>query len=460
MKESNSVSGETTVVSRHTVVLELPEPILGRKLAALNLLSGALDLVSPKEASALQNGASWSSGDKQRLVQGYAFDSPAAARTFWQQRQLEFAETYRQTPVQLLLAPTYACELACSYCYQRSYQQQGLMTPRQVDLALDAPVAAGRSKFVTIFGGEPLGPGRELRGIVKYILAAGANRGLETAIVTNGFRLAEWLDDLAGSKVKEIQVTLDGSREQHDSRRRTRAGEPTFDRIVHGIDLALAAGHTLNLRVVLDRANIDGLLDLTRLATEHGWLDLPAGRFKTQLGRNYELYDAYGCPADLFGLDTMYRTFVDLTETHPEIRRFHQPSFYGMREWLENGEMLIPRFDACPAAKHEWGFDMSGRVYGCTATLGQEGYSLGTYDPVWQLDAAAGDWQKRNIETIPGCQDCSQAPACGGGCGAIAHVQHGQVLAPDCKPVSAVMEQGLRFYFQALQKRIQEAKAS
>lgn len=445
------------VRSPHTLLLDLPRPLADHRQAAVNTLSGALHVVTPEEAEALSGRAAVREPAAEWLEQGYFFAWPEAAEAYYLERRAEFDAAYAQTPVQLLLVPTYACELGCPYCYQRSFETAGLMSERQVELALDTPVVQGRERFVTLFGGEPLGQGQALRRVVRKILTASRERGLSVAVVTNGFRLDEWLEDLRLADIKEIQVTLDGGPAQHDQRRRTRSGEPTFERISRGVDLALAAGYTVNLRAVVDRSNLIGLADLARIAGERGWLDQPAGRFKTQLGRNYELYDAYPCPQDLIKLEEMYAAYVDLAERHPELRRFHQPSFYGLTEWLEQGEMLAPRFDACPAAKHEWGFDPSGYVYGCTATLGYSAHRLGRYDPAWELYPQARQWQARRVETIAACAACPAAPACGGGCGALAADRQGSVLAPDCKPIAKVWEQGLRWHAGILEQKFKEA---
>lgn len=461
MTKSNPVAGVAAtgkwVASPHTLLLDLPAPIAGRTRAAVNLLSGAFHLVDEQEAKVLHGDTSAGTVTQACLDHHYYFGSSQEARAYLQQKQQAFDDVYSQTPVQLLLAPTYACELACPYCYQRSYPQQGLMNERQVDLALDAPAGQGREKFVTLFGGEPLGQGAALKQIVRKIMNASRERKLPVAVVTNGYRLREWMDDLSRGPIKEVQVTLDGGPLQHDRRRMTKTKEPTFAKIVAGIDLTLQAGLPVNLRVVLDKHNMEGLLELARLAQDHGWLDQPEGKFKTQLGRNYELYDAYSCPRDLLTQDGLYRQFVTMAKVHPLLRRFHQPSFYGLKEWIKQEEMLTPRFDACPAAKHEWGFDMSGRIYGCTATLGQPAYALGTYDPVWRLNEAAKAWQGRRVQRIAGCSTCSVAPACGGGCGILAQVKSNTLYAPDCKPIAAVMQAGLDFYFEELTKKIEEA---
>ena len=137
----------------------------------------------------------------------------------------------------------------------------------------------------------------------------------------------------AGGAVKEVQVTIDGPRAIHDARRPHGSGRATFERIVRGVEALVAAGVPVNLRVVADRENLPALPALARLAEEKGWLDLPERRFKTQIGRNYELF---GCASRqargaLFDRVELWTEWARLAEAHPVLRRFHRPRLHGAR---------------------------------------------------------------------------------------------------------------------------------
>jgi uncharacterized protein len=118
----------------------------------------------------------------------------------------------------------------------------------------------------------------------------------------------------------------------------------------------------VNLRVVVDKENLEGLPALAALAEARGWLALPEARFKTQLGRNYELF---GCASrqasgQLFSRVELWTRYVELAEAHPVLARFHKPRFHGVRHLAETGQFPAPNFDACPAAKKEWAFGPDG----------------------------------------------------------------------------------------------------
>ncbi len=95
-------------------------------------------------------------------------------------------------------------------------------------------------------------------------------------------------------KIREVQVTLDGTADIHNSRRFLKGGDGTFDRIVRGIDAALANKIDINLRMVIDKENIDNLPDLAQFAIDKGWTK--SRYFKTQIGRNYELHHCQSAP--------------------------------------------------------------------------------------------------------------------------------------------------------------------
>ena len=423
-------------------------------------LTGQAALLERAAADGLRrlgDGAALPGSVDERLLRdaGFVVDSDDDDRALRAAAVAEWTAEAGKTPTQLLVVPSFGCNLACTYCYQEAFDPAGaaLMRPEVVDAFfayVDRYHAAERPRpFVTLFGGEPLRdtPGHVDR--VRRFLAGARARGLEVAAVTNGHDLLAFAATLAEGPVKEVQVTLDGPRDVHDRRRPHASGAGTFDRVVAGVDALLAARIPVNLRVVADRENLEALPQLGELAAARGWLDLPPARFKTQLGRNYELF---GCASRqprevLLDRVALWARYVSLSEAHPVLRRFHRPRFHGIGHLADAGELPAPNFDACPATKKEWAFGPDGKLYGCTATVGHPAHVLGTYHPeILRDDAAIASWRGRSALTIPRCAACALAPVCGGGCGAIAWRRDGTPLAPDCRPVPELYGLGARYY--------------
>ena len=409
----------------------------------VNLLSGQADILDQETAAEYQRHGI--SDPTQFQEKGYIVE-PDDEKRRYRRAYLDFLEKRDSSEIQIFYVPTYACNFACPYCYQEGYEHLQGDNPLAVIDGLFSYIDmefAGRDKYITVFGGEPLLPGERTEGITKHIIDNANARGLGLAFVTNGYTLKDYIPILKTGSIREIQVTLDGVGEVHDSRRPFRGGLPTFERIVEGIDAALNAGLPINLRVVVDRENISGLVDLSGFAIDRGWTANPL--FKTQLGRNYELHYCQENQSKLYDRLSMYEDIYLLAKTHPELLEFHKPAFSISRFLFENGELPEPLFDSCPGTKTEWAFDYTGRIYSCTATVGKIDEALGTFYPTIQLDSH-DDWEDRDVTSIPKCTTCSLQLACGGGCASVAKNASGKILAPDCRPVRELMELGLSLY--------------
>ncbi|BDG02244.1 radical SAM/SPASM domain-containing protein [Anaeromyxobacter oryzae] len=444
-------------LSRSTIVAPIP----GTARALLvQPLSGQAAVVAAEDAAALAGlagGGALPPALPEETLRAAAFvvDSEDEDRALEARARADWAMEAARTPTQLVVVPGFGCNLACTYCYQEPFDPaaRALVAPEVIDAFfayVDARHAADAPRpYVTLFGGEPLRDTPAHHDRIGRYLDGAARRGLEIAVVTNGFDLEAFLPALAAGPVKEVQVTLDGPRPVHDARRPHASGGGTFDRVVAGIEGLVAAGIPVNLRVVADRRNLPALPALAELAAAKGWLELPASRFKTQVGRNYELF---GCASrqrreDLFDRVELWARYLELAEAHPILRRFHRPRFHGLGHLAETGELPAPNFDACPATKKEWAFGPDGSVYGCTATVGHPAHVLGRFHPEIVLDKAAiGAWRNRSTLTIPRCRACALAPVCGGGCGAIAWDQAATPLAPDCRPVVELYGIGARYH--------------
>lgn len=425
--------------------------------AILNPISGSFDLMGINEYEMLgkiESESFTNSSFKNLLLErGYAYTSKAEEEKAIEKAYVEFQEEIQNTQVQLMLVPTYGCNLACTYCFQHGIEtRHSFMTREVVDAFFDYAAKNFGDKalkpFITLFGGEPLANYPAQKKIISYIVERCAKEVYELAAVTNGYDLIDYIDILKKAKIKEIQVTLDGSRAVHDQRRATANGRGTFDRIVQGIDAAVKNKMPINLRSVVDFENMKDLVHLAEFLDSKGWLDLPPELFKTQLGRNYELFDCYAKPQHLMSQVELWGEFASLSREHPILKKFHRPDFKGIRHLVDTGEMYMASFDTCPAAKTEWVFDLYGKIYGCTASCGRNEYMLGTYHPEVRLNNdAINTWQRRDVKSIPKCRDCTYNVICGGGCGVIAANQNnGEILSPDCRPIKELIELGINYY--------------
>jgi len=419
----------------------------------VNLLTGSADILNPAEGLMVKNflgGKELPAEFKNNLKeQGYLIDEKEED-LLYRNKYLDFIDTRDDDEVQLFFVPNYSCNFACTYCYQDEYTNtKQELTTEVIDAFFNyiKTEFATRRKYLTIFGGEPLLNSLKQKELISYLLKQAKSVNLEVCIVTNGYSLVDYIDILKTADIREIQVTLDGKGSVHDKRRFLKGGGSTFEKIVNGIDACLQNELPVNLRVVVDKENIDGLPELAQFAIDKGWT--ASAFFKTQLGRNYELHHCQATSEKLFSRISLYETIYNLVKQHPYILEFYKPAYSVAKFLSENGDLPDPLYDACPACKTEWAFDYTGHIFSCTATVGKADESLGTFYPeVVRKEELISVWESRDVTSIPECSSCSMQLACGGGCGSVAKNRTGNVCSTDCRPVKELLELGFSAYFE------------
>ena len=427
--------------SKHNIIVPIKD---SEDFFIVNPLHGSADIISASELDMLQNQHDTDGVFAERK---YLIDEAEENKAF-KMAYLDFLDTRDEDEIQLFFVPNYSCNFACSYCYQEGYSPaESKLTTEVVDAFFDyiSREFAGRKKYITVFGGEPLLPGENQRKIIEYLLNKSNEAGLDVAFVTNGYTLASYVELLKTASIREVQVTLDGTKDIHDKRRYMKGGQSTFDKIIEGIDRCLQNNISINLRMVADKENLGNLPELARFAIKKGWTKSPL--FKTQIGRNYELHVCNSSPDKLFTRAELYNRIYELMKVHPEIIEFYKPGFSIAKYIAENEELPSPLFDSCPACKTEWAFDFTGTIYSCTATVGKQGEELGTFYPtVTRNEEVISQWQDRDITTIEKCKTCDVALACGGGCASVAKNKNGSINSPDCRPVKELLSLGAAAY--------------
>jgi len=411
----------------------------------VNPLSGNADILSSDEAMEYLQDDFISPADWE--AKGYLVD-PESEEAFFKKRYLDFIDERDTDEVQLFFVPGYACNFNCNYCYQSEY------APEHADLTTEIIDAffnyvskkfSHRKKYITLFGGEPLLSSQRNKELIGYFMERAREYNLEVAVVTNGYTLEEYLPLFSGTVIREIQVTLDGTKTYHDARRKLKNNTGTFDKVVAGIDACLNGGYPVNLRMVVDKENLKNLPEFARFCIDKGWTK--SSVFKTQIGRNYELHSCQLKRNTLYTRIDLYKDIYQLLKEYPHIREFHKPAFSVSKFLFENGELPAPVFDACPGTKTEWAFDYTGSIYSCTATVGKTDEKLGSFYPSVSLDEdKIIEWEERDVLSVDACHHCALQLICGAGCGSIAKNKNGNLHSPDCRPVKELLELGISHY--------------
>lgn len=439
------------IFSKHNIFSKIKD---SENYFIVNLLTGNADVVDSIDAEKINRVKDNQTVDddflKELSEKGYWVDEKEEAKIY-RSKYLDFVDSREDDEIQLFFVPNYSCNFACSYCYQDEYAPaKGTVDNEIIDAFFRYIQSefAGRKKYITVFGGEPLLNSPKQKALISYLIEKSNEVKLDVSFVTNGYTLVDFIDILKQGRVREIQITLDGTATIHNNRRFLKNGTGTFDKIVQGIDACIANHLTVNLRMVVDKENIDNLPELARFAIDKGWTTSPY--FKTQIGRNYELHHCQSSPDKLFSRVSLYENLYELIKQHPYIVDFYKPAYSISKFLSENGSLPEPLFDSCPACKSEWAFDYTGHIYSCTATVGKSDESLGTFFPeVSKKEDMINAWESRDVTAISECNSCNLQLACGGGCGSVAKNRTGNVCSSDCRPVKDLLELGFASYFES-----------
>lgn len=166
----------------------------------------------------------------------------------------------------LRISITDRCNLRCKYCMPVPIEKVEMKEILTFDELVEvASIAAELGiHYIKITGGEPLVRlgCDELIGMIKQV------PGIEkVTMTTNGVLLAEHLPNLTAAGLDAVNISLDTRRRQ---RFQEITGRDEYERVIAGIEAAVAAGLRVKVNSVLSQgSNADEWQDLLLLAKEY-----------------------------------------------------------------------------------------------------------------------------------------------------------------------------------------------
>jgi len=323
---------------------------------------------------------------------------------------------------------TLACNLRCTYCYEKDKLGKSKMTPETMQRVVDwlkARIDATRPAKVNLifFGGEPLLNVDAIRKISGDVYPYCKERGIEytAGMASNGIFLTPKLaDELKTYGFEWVKITFDGDRDQHDKKRIYSGGRGTFDQIFNNLE-ACAGKLKILLGGNFDRENADsfkGLLE--RIAASKFKDDIVATNLKPIMPEMKQ-HDLNG-----IGSSCERCTFSDyeinkMLELRREIRRVGltptDPINVGPCEYYRRNAVTV-------------GID--GRLFKCIAFLGIEDGQIGDVDHQEYNEVGEAMLSLKPLEHKK-CTKCPFVPLCAGGCRADSYNQTGSFENISCQ---------------------------
>lgn len=165
---------------------------------------------------------------------------------------------YSPEQVTFTIAPSMDCNFKCHYCYEDGFRNSTMskeIAKQTADFILNN-VEKHQNLKIIWYGGEPLMNFRAIQIISEIIIEnPDKYKTFFAEIVTNGYFLNKNTSlKLSEFHVNYAQVTLDGDKEMHDSRRYLLSGKGSFDRILKNI-LDSVKIIPISIRINIDHIN-------------------------------------------------------------------------------------------------------------------------------------------------------------------------------------------------------------
>lgn len=313
--------------------------------------------------------------------------------------------------LKITIAPTYACNMKCDYCFQHD-KNEIIMSKSMADKIYDSIVhiiSKYKSIVISWFGGEPLLALESISYLSKRLIEfCDANDILYNAeMITNGTLLTlDVAEVLVSLRVREMQITLDGT--EHDKTRKMKNGTSSYRTIIENI------AHATDLFAVVVRSNvteenvpgikkmIDELMLEYHLTNKVYFSFYPVSSFDGKSAKNCSFKKF--CGWDVFASD-----LVDL---------IHHILKYEDSHFVANLYQM-PSSVPCEAIfKDVVCFDAYGDIYKCSLAMQNEHLKIGNINESKIEDILNHGDQNGwlTFEWSDECKSCNFLPMCHSGC--------------------------------------------
>ncbi|MBU5427240.1 radical SAM protein [Tissierella pigra] len=298
------------------------------------------------------------------------------------------------------IVTTFDCNLSCKYCYEKSFRSERCTLNKQLSKDICNYIIKYlkyyKSEVVKVIftGGEPTLNMDAIMEIANFLRLNLNKMDIEFSfsIVTNGtIDISKYFQDLKELGLDLIQISLDGSKKMHNSRRVSNFD--AHERTIKLINKCADSGIRTLIRTNIDKENIKDfdnmLLEIKELAQKDVVLSLYQTE-KTLCERTSE-------HNNVFELDIIIKAFSLATKHGFKVNK-HNPFFGGCMSLVPIGQFIDP----------------FGNIYKCGGMLGHKNEILGSIYDFDLVLSATNEYIDRKLDDE--CMECKLFPICTGGC--------------------------------------------
>lgn len=184
-------------------------------------------------------------------------------------------------PISVLMKPSSGmCNMKCDYCFycdetqKRIQESYGFMSEQTLKNVIRKTMLRAEGAVSYAFqGGEPTLRGIDFFEKVVEFEKQYNKHGIRVnnALQTNGYLINEAWCEFFQKNHFLIGLSVDGTKEIHDSYRHTKDGKPTFDRIRHAAELMSHYGVEYNILTVVNQKVASNITEIYEFYKKQGW---------------------------------------------------------------------------------------------------------------------------------------------------------------------------------------------
>lgn len=352
---------------------------------------------------------------------------------FYNKKFLFYSRTFSQKTLGLTIATTTHCNFRCHYCYEEGVAKS--ISNKKTNDAIIKFIENNPAKTIDIiwYGGEPLLNFKAIEYLTGILKNDYNGKKISYSIITNGYLLTKRIVALFKKyNLESIQITIDGTKEEHNKTRILANGRGSFDIIMRNLRFAVNELPNCNfaIRMNCNMHNIQEYPDLVNF-------------IRTEFGNNKNVSCYHSFIKDYSKINARCVSHREAFDINKSLYLDHS---------IKNNISFYPEFNAngC-SANNLNGFVIGpeGNLYKCWVDIGKRERAIGTIfensNEQFNTDLLSQYMVNSDMYDNPKCKKCFLFPACGGGCPyeRLAHPN-----TPDCIIAPSLLNQYLELYYE------------
>ncbi len=333
---------------------------------------------------------------------------------------------FKNSKAHFMITITFTCNCACKYCFEGKQQHKGVLdeiNSNKIRKFITNLLNANNYQEVQIdwFGGEPLLFLKILEREMTVYKKLFEDRHLpyKFRIYTNGTIWNKKIDDFLSSfNIKDLQITFDGAKEEHDQRRvLKKKAEGTYDLIKKNL-VQIVKRFPVILRINIDKVNYRNFGILLNDLKVSEFLDVPLDILAIQ-----SMTSACGNYGNAISDEEIVKLLPSLW--FDAIKK-------GFRIYVRPQTSYIYCSTFCDST---FIFDFNANIFKCAVLQYDETHKIGTLNTEGEIKNLRNEyyqWMSRNPLEFDKCRICKLLPVCGGGCGGAAKYKYGTFKINNC----------------------------